>query len=342
MTSVAPSVASWSWPTEFMTPGPTIHLVVNPSAGRGRARRLLPRVHNTLADAVPDGRVVVHIATDYADARKQSLRAVRETTPALHGRRDALVVMGGDGMAHLGLNACAEARTDGLDVPLGVIPAGTGNDFCRGVGIPPTVEEATRLVAEGRTSRIDLTEVTGNLAGADRAFVGSVVSTGYDARVNKATNDFRFPIGPLGPLAYGALALGEVARFTPLDYRIEIDGQPRELSSVLVAVANAGHFGGGMKIVPQADVTDGLLDVLLVGDLKRRQVLELLPKLYRGAHVGHPAVEFVRARTVRIDGEAVWRDGSRSPMFAMGDGESLGGVPLNATVRPGLIAVFRA
>ncbi|MEL4505744.1 diacylglycerol kinase family protein [Luteococcus sp. H138] len=327
-----------------MVSGPIIHLVVNPSAGRGRARRLLPRVHNTLADAVPDGRVVVHLTTSYDDARRQALESARSARPGRSGNeRDSLVVMGGDGMAHLGLNACAEARADALDVPLGIIPAGTGNDFCRGVGLPADIREATLAVAGRRTRRIDLTEVAGPLTGGDEhRYVGSVVSTGYDARVNLATNDFRYPIGPLGPLAYGALALGELARFRPLDYRIEIDGQRRELSSVLVAVANAGHFGGGMHIVPDADVTDGLLDVLIVGDLKRRQVLALLPKLYTGGHVGHPAVEFVQARQVRIDGQIVNRDGSRAPMFAMADGERLGGVPLTATCRPGLIDVFTA
>ncbi|WP_420175532.1 diacylglycerol/lipid kinase family protein [Luteococcus sp. OSA5] len=321
-----------------MSTARTIHLVVNPSSGRGRARRLLPKVRNTLA-TIERVRVEVHTTTNYDDARQATLAAALSARP---GAGDSLVVMGGDGMAHLGLNACAEAHDAGLAVPLGVIPAGTGNDFCRGVGIPVDAKAATLAIVAGRTQRVDLAEARGKLeGGAERRFVGSVVSTGYDAVVNLATNNFRYPIGPLGPLAYGAIALAELARFVPFDYRITLDGRPRELQSVLVAVANAGWFGGGMHIVPPADVTDGLLDVLLVGPLARHDVLRLLPQLYAGRHVGHPAVEIVRASTVELDGNLVHRDGSRGQMFAMADGEKLGRVPLTLRARPGLIDVYR-
>ncbi len=341
MTSAGASATSSCSQTEVGTDGPTFHLVVNPSAGHGRAAKLLPRVRERL-EAVPGAEVVVHSSTSYAHAEELCRTSAARARRGREGRgRDALVVMGGDGMAHLGLNACADARAEGLDVPLGVVPAGTDNDFCRGVGLATESFSAVEAIVAGHTRRIDLSEVTGQLRdGAEHRFVGSVVSTGYDARVNLATNTFPHPIGPLGSLAYGAIALAELARFAPLDYRLWIDGQTREISSVLVAVANAGHFGGGMKVLPDARVDDGLLDVVLVGSLTRRDVLRLLPKLYRGSHVHEDVVEVIRAREVRIDGASVARDGSRGTMFAMADGELLGDVPITITCRPGLLDVF--
>jgi diacylglycerol kinase (ATP) len=220
--------------------------------------------------------------------------------------------MGGDGMMHLGLNACAAT-----DVPLGLIPAGTGNDFCRGVGTPASVPAAVRTIVAGHTRRIDLMSATGKLAGgAEHRWVGSIVSTGYDGRVNYRTNQLRWSFGGM---AYAWSALAELSRFDPLPYRLLIDGEPRNQTAMFVAVGNAGWFGGGMQGCPDADVTDGLLDLTVIHPVSRATLLRLLPAIYTGKFVRDPAVELLRAKEVVVDGDG---------LYAMADGEELGNVPL--------------
>ena len=296
-----------------------ISLVVNPSAGSGRAERLLPRVADQIHASMPQAVLDVRRSTSYSDAEHLCADAVAQGT-------GALLVMGGDGMAHIGLNACATT-----EIPLGVIPAGTGNDFCRGVGIPRRVGPAVRAAISGRTRRIDLTELV--RADGSVEFVGSVVSTGYDARVNRRTNSVSSSFGPFSNLAYAGVALAELAIFRPLTYRLEIDGMRHEQEAMFVAVANAGFFGGGMQVCPAAHVDDGLLDLVVANPMSRGTLLKLLPRIFSGNHVSHPAVEQLRATRVTIDGDG---------LFAMADGEEMGPVPVEAVCRPGALSVFTA
>ena len=308
--------------------GPTVTVVVNPRAGRGRAARTLPRVLAELVQSRPDSHLVVHQTTSFDDARLRTIQAVERARPAEPGEPgDSLVVMGGDGMAHLGVNACA-----GTQVTLGVIPAGTGNDFCRGVGIPSSIAAATRVVADGSTARIDVNRASGSLVdGAESRYVGCTVSTGYDARVNLRTNDSKMA---LGALAYGWVALSELARFEPMDYRISIDGHRSELPAMLVAVSNSAYIGGGMQIAPGADPTDGLLDVTVIHPVSRATLLRLMPSLYTGKFIKDPAVEQLRARSVVVDGQP--------GMYAMADGERLAErVPVTIEVVPGSLSIYR-
>jgi diacylglycerol kinase (ATP) len=305
--------------------GPVISLVVNPSAGRGRARRLLPHLAAGLVAGLPDANLHVHQTTSFSDARLRCIQAVEQARPFVEGhRRDALVVMGGDGMMHLGLNAAA-----GTGVPLGLVAAGRGNDFCRGVGVPNDLAGAIRTIVEGHVLRMDLMEASGALVGgAERRWVGSIVSTGYDGRVNYRTNHLRWN---LGQLSYTWAALAELSRFEPLPYRMVIDGVPRTQTAMFVAVGNAGVFGGGMRVCPEADVTDGLLDLTVVNPVSRATLLRLLPRMFDGGFVRDPAVELLRAREVSIDGEG---------LYAMADGEELGPVPLSLRAVPDMLSVF--
>lgn len=311
-------------PGRVSVDSPHVTLVVNPGAGRGRAGRMLPRVCAELLTGLPDAHLRVYQTNSYDEARYRTLAAVENSRSARPGHRaDTIVVMGGDGMAHLGLNACAET-----DVSLGIIPAGTGNDFCRGVGIPSNTMAAARVIVAGHTRRIDLAAVTGTVSGPEPRYVGSVVSTGYDARVNRRTNAIALP---LGPLAYGYVALSELATFEPVRYRLVIDGEERSVPAMFVAVGNAGYFGGGMKVCPTYDLTDGLLDLTIVHPVSRATLLRLMPAMYSGAFVKDPAVELVRATRVEING----RD-----LFSMADGEELGGVPLTVECRHRAVSVL--
>lgn len=305
--------------------GPTLTLVVNPSAGRGRAKRLLPKVATQLLTGIPGAQLRVFQTSSYEEARLRCISAVENSRPHSDGQRsDALLVMGGDGMMHLGLNAAAET-----DTPLGLIPAGSGNDFCRGLGLPTSVFAATKVIIGGRTKRIDLTEARGRLAGgAERRFVGSIVSTGYDGRVNRRANSVPFSVGRL---AYAYAVLAETHHWEPLQYHVLIDGHARTIPAMMVAVGNAGLIGGGMRMCPSADVTDGLLDVTVIHPVSRMTLLRLMPSLYNGTFIKDPCVEMLRAKEVIVDGEG---------LYGMADGEELGDVPLRLRSVPGVLSVY--
>lgn len=290
-----------------------VDLVVNPTAGRGRAGRLLPRIADAVRSALPAGQVRVVEAEGVGHAEEACRDAV--------ARADALLVMGGDGMAHLGLNACA-----GSGVPLGVLPAGTGNDLCRGLGLPLQLRDAVPAIASGGVRSVDLARVI-KPDGGER-WVGCVVSSGFDSRVALRAAALRFS---LGPISYALCALAELRTFTALRYRLVVDGVPRELDAMAVFVANAEFFGGGMRAAPGADVHDGLLDVTVIGPIPRRTLLRLLPTLYTGGFVTHPAIERFRASQVVVDGDG---------LIGSGDGEELGGVPLRVEAIPDALHVL--
>ena len=293
-------------------------LVVNERSGGGRAGRMLPKVARRLREQVPTAELHIISSNSWTEAEKLTRAAALEARPG-----DALLVMGGDGMAHLGLNAAA-----GTEATLGLIPAGTGNDFARGVGVPRTVDEAVGVIVAGRIRTVDLAHISNDTF--PRRYVGAVVSTGYDARVNRSTNHIRLR---LGALSYGYIAMRELASFSPLHYDMIIDGVRRRQEAMLVAVSNTGIFGGGMRIAPDADPADGFLDVTVVGPVSRTTLLRLLPSMYSGAFVKHPCVEQFRARSIELAGEG---------LFVMGDGEELGEVPVRVECVPGVLKVFVA
>ncbi|MDO5534908.1 MAG: YegS/Rv2252/BmrU family lipid kinase [Propionibacteriaceae bacterium] len=300
-------------------------LVVNPSAGHGRGRRLTAAIEQRLGDA--GLRTTLTLAGSPDHARDACAEAVAAGV-------DGLVVVGGDGMAHIGLNACA--RTE---VPLGVIPAGTGNDFVRGVGLAapapgrardrrPGWQRATDAIVAGGVRSIDLAEVRGDLHRGTLEYVGCVVSTGYDEKVNARANNATVD---LGHLSYVGAVLAEMRSFAPLRYRIEVDGTTRELDAILVAVANSGIFGGGIRIAPDYDLTDGLLNVVIVHPVALGTLVRFLPHLATGRPFDHPAIERLRVRRIVVDGD---------DLHGMADGEPLGDVPLTVSAAPAALRIY--
>lgn len=290
-----------------------VALVVNPEAGHGSGRLLTPRLESDLRDAGVEPVTTLAESAEHAEAVCDA---------AVASDPDGLVVVGGDGMAHIGLNAAA--RTG---VPLGILPAGTGNDFARGLGITHW-KQGLAAVARGRTQAVDLTEVTGELYAGGRRYVGCVVSTGFDERVNFRANNSGVD---LGTLSYLDALLAELRAFTPLRYRLVVDGAERELDAMLVAVANVGIFGGGIRIAPGYDLTDGLLDVTIVHPVSRLRLLTLFPRLRGKNFVQHPCLEYLKAEQVIVDGPG---------LHGMADGEPLGRPPLTCTAAPGALTIF--
>ncbi|MET8825272.1 diacylglycerol kinase [Streptomyces sp. NPDC004610] len=289
-----------------------ITLFVNPTAGRGRGARAARPAASALRDAGFSVRTV--LGTDPADALARARAAVG-------GGTGALVAVGGDGMAHLALQAVAGTRT-----PLALVAVGTGNDLARALGLPVRDPAAAgRLIARslkaGRVRDIDLGRV------GERWF-GTVLATGFDSRVNDRGNRMR---RPAGRLKYDLAMIAELAAFRPLPYRITLDGGAvREIEATLVAIGNGSSYGGGMRICPGADLTDGLFDITVVGDCSRATLVRVFPRVYRGTHVGHPKVAVVRAAAVEIASEG---------LTGYADGEPLGPLPLSVTCVPGAVRV---
>lgn len=288
-------------------------LVVNPTAGSGHGRLVADQVLLILARA---GELVDLSAENYQSAEVKVRQAIDD------GAVDSIVVVGGDGMAHLGANLCADKP-----VHLGIIPAGTGNDSAETLGIPKEPVAAAEYLISRLSSprRVD----TGYASTSSQSFnfLGTV-SAGFDALVNRRANQMRWP---KGPSRYQLAMLAELASFKPIRYHAVIDGQEREFDAMLCAVANSGQFGGGMKIAPQASIDDGYLDLFIVHSISRPELIKVFPKVYSGAHVSHPAVEFVRARHIQLQS---------GDMPAYSDGEYVGNSPITATIRPASLSVL--
>ncbi|MEH1096135.1 diacylglycerol kinase [Micromonospora sp. CPCC 205739] len=276
-----------------------VAVLANPTAGRGRHRDLLAAVLQRLAAG---GRPVELLTAHDPDEAEAACRA------AVAGGAGALVTVGGDGTVHRAVQAVA-----GTAVPFGPIPAGTGNDFAVDTGFPADPLAAADVVAaalrEGRSRPVDLARMTG-ADGGDRWY-GAVLAAGFDAIVNERANRMRWP---RGPRRYDLAILVELARLRPRRYTLRLDGEAHELDAVLVAVGNCRSYGGGMRICPDADPTDGLLDVVVGGRFDRRTLMRVKPRIYQGTHVTHPLVRSYRARTVELAAEGIttYADGERS------------------------------
>jgi diacylglycerol kinase (ATP) len=291
-----------------------IRLVVNPSAGKGRALEMLPQVAGTLRDGGADLQIL--LSRDFAEAQSMTHHAIADGV-------DVLAVMGGDGMMHLGVNTSAAAHLSGESrTTLGLIPAGTGNDLCRGIGLDPQdVVAAAGVIAAGYGRSIDLARV------AD-TYVGAVLATGFDALVNRRANQMAWP---RGSMRYALATMAELRVFSPLHYRLTLDGKVRELNAMLVAIGNTSSYGGGMLICPKADPYDGLLDVTIIHPVGRLKLLRLFPEMYSGKFVRDSCVEQVRVREVTVEGPG---------LVGFGDGEMIGAAPLRVCSVPRAVPVF--
>ncbi len=305
-----------------MLNGRSVVLVVNPTAGRGQAAEALPEIIRRIEGHGAE--LEVRIGQDFADARALVQRSADE-------HPDVVAVVGGDGMMHLGVNACARITPDDVRPALALLPAGTGNDFCRGLGIDPAdTLAAVDLMGTVSPSPVDVILVRG---GHGEVVVGSVVAAGFDALVNRRANAMSWP---RGAMRYTIAALRELATFEPLHYRLVVDGVPRELDAMLVAVGSTSTYGGGMQICQGADPSDGLLDLTIVHPVGRTTLLRLLPRMRSGTFSTDRCVEQLRVREVVVEGVTAAGD----PPLAYGDGEELGPLPLTLTAVPAALSLF--
>jgi diacylglycerol kinase (ATP) len=292
---------------------PQLALLVNPAARGGRTLRMLEPVARRLRAGGAELSVIVGV--DAADALERACTAVAE-------RPDALVAFGGDGLVHLAVQAVA-----GTDVPLGIIPAGTGNDIAAALGLPcKDPVTAARVVLRMKSRLVDVARL--RAGGVEELFAG-VVCCGFDSRVNERANRLTWPPGMA---KYVVAMLEELRSFRPIPFRVTFDGdEVVEREAMLVAVANTRSYGAGMRVCPDALPDDGLLDVMMLGAVSKGEFLRVFPSVYRGTHVGHRAVSVRRVRSLRLEALDV---------VAYADGERIGPVPLECEVRPGALRVI--
>lgn len=287
-----------------------VAVLVNPTAGRGRGAGVADLVVPHLQRA--GLRIVRLQGRDVNEAAALARAAVDDAV-------DALVVVGGDGMVHLAAQAL-----NGSGVPLGIIPAGTGDDTARSLGIDRRDPRAAAdVVIAGRRRALDLADVGG------RVYV-TVLAAGFDSLVAERANQLRWP---RGPMRYHVATVAELRVFRPLSYSLELDGVQRDLDAILVAVGNTPSYGGGLRMCEGADPGDGLLDVVLVKPVSRRELVAVYPRLFTGTHTTHPQFERHRVSCVSVAAAGV---------VAYADGERLGPLPMTVRVLPAALQVYSA
>lgn len=283
-------------------------LVVNPASGKRHGESVAARASQRLEHAGHTTTVI---------RGEDALSARERLAPAIDEGVDAVVVIGGDGALHALLDLVADS---GLTV--GLIPAGTGNDTARSLGIPTNdVDAAVDVVVAAHVRTIDL-------AHADGAYVVTVVASGFDSKVNERVNDMTWPHGTM---RYNIAIVKELRAFEPLEFTLTLDGRTIEREAMLVAVGNGPSFGGGLRICEGASMDDGLLDVVVINPVSKAKLLRVFPQLYRGTHTTLPEFERHLVREVTLESPGI---------VAYGDGERLGPLPMTTTIRPGALRVF--
>lgn len=271
-------------------------LIVNPIAGGGRVRRRWPRLEQALHER---GVRWQAFWTEYGG------HATALAQQACQQRYDAVVAVGGDGTLNEVVNGAV-----GSDVPVGLIPLGTGVDFSRSAKLPRSPGEALDVILAGRVQRVDVGVVN------DRYFC-NVAGTGFDATVADRVNRSGLKRG--GVIPYVQAIFQTLFTYNNAPFKISLDDEKHEVTSLLMAVANGRYYGGGLMICPEAELADGCFDVCIVGDVGKISTLLLLPRVFSGGHKTHPRVQFIRARRVTVEGPTDLR--------VQADGELIGNLP---------------
>jgi diacylglycerol kinase (ATP) len=290
----------------------SVALLVNPTAGKGRAVGTVAKVTERLRAG--GANVAILVGRDAEDASALARQAVSDGV-------DAVVALGGDGMVHLALNVVA-----GTETPLGIVPAGTGNDLAATLQLPTKDPVAAAEVLVDRLNGSGPRPMDAVRVG-DKWF-GCVLGAGFDSRVNDRANRMSWP---RGRMRYNLAILAELRVFRPLPFVLELDGERWETEAMLVAVGNAKSYGAGMKVTPDAEIDDGVVDVQVLGPVSKPEFLKTFPKVFKGTHVSHPAVTIRRAKVVSIASPGV---------TAYADGEFLADLPIVCETVPGAVRIL--
>ncbi len=277
-------------------------VVVNPNAGLGAAASLATQVVGFLQSHEIAYRMISpNSATETKTLVAESLR---------NGEATKLLSVGGDGLFHLLLQFAIEFR-----VPLAIVPGGTGNDFYRTLGwFDHELGDYLEHLNSTPPSLVDVGVVDGE-------YFGAVLSSGFDSVVNERANTMKWP---KGPAKYNAAIVLEFPKFQPIEFKIFADEKILEVEAMLIAIGNGSSYGGGMRVCPNADLRDGLFDIMILHPVSKLEFIKVFPTVYKGTHVEHPQVEVIRAKAIRIESSAV----------AYADGERIGQLPVQVESLP--------
>ena len=280
----------------------------NPASGGGAGQRYRELTLELLKERSIPFRDIT--SSSYTAAQEELRRS-------LNDQIKGVIVVGGDGMVHLAVQELASSK-----IPLALVPAGTGNDFARTLGLNLEKPLENLKVALLRSPEaVDLGVVN------DR-FFAEILSTGFDSIVNERANSFK---RIKGRMKYNIAILLVLSTFKPKTYRFRIDGITFESKAMLIAVSNGQSYGGGMRITPDASINDAQFDVMILGPVSRFEFLRVFPKVFTGKHVSHPAVKILKGKEVDIDSDAI----------AYADGERIGDLPIRARVAPQSLLTWR-
>ena len=284
-------------------------LVINPVSGQGKGAQIGTYVAGYLNSRGISYEIIIgRNGIDQADLLQRFL----ERNPDC----SSVIAVGGDGLLHLVLQKITPAQ-----VPLAVIPAGTGNDFVRTLGWSlEDVDAILESVLTKKPRSVDLGVVGGE-------WFAAILSTGFDSIVNERANAMSWP---KGPQKYNVAIAIELPRFAPRHYEIVLDDRTISTQAMLIAVANGRSYGGGMLVCPQADISDGYFDVMVLHPVSKLEFIKVFPRVFKGTHITHPAVEIVRSKSVKITSEAV----------AYADGERIGQLPVSAQCMPAALMTW--
>jgi len=284
-------------------------ILVNPNAGRGKGRSVLREALEVIRRQ--------GVATDVQESRdaRHLLALARQ---AAAEKPDAVVSLGGDGTQHYVLNGIM-----GSEIPLGVIPCGSGNDFARGLGIPTRVRAAAEAVCAGNTRRVDLGRVGSTV-------FSCIAGAGFDSVVTRYANERVRRLK--GSLAYAWSILRSLENYRPEPLEVVSDVQRYSGEVIFAVVGNNVSYGGGIHLTPHARLDDGLLDVCIVPYLGKWELLSWVPSAYRGRHLRHPRIVYFQARKISF------RSTSRLELF--GDGEFMQELPVDIEVVPRALPVI--
>ena len=293
-----------------------VTVLTNPKAGHGNA----PHAAEAAVARFQ------HLGIDVVEVVGRDATHARELVDdALEQGTDALVVVGGDGVIRLALQSLARR-----DIPLGIVPAGTGNDHAREYRLPTSDPvAAVDIIAAGHTEAVDLGCITGT--DGSQTWFGTIAATGFDSLVSDRVNRMRWPHGRM---RYNLAIVAELSQLRPLPFRLVLDGE-REVTAdlTLCAFGITRSYGGGMLICPGADHADGLLDITMVRAKSRLKLIRLFPTVFKGTHIGLDEVTTARARTVTVDSPGI---------NAYADGDYVCPLPAEISAEPGALRILVA
>jgi YegS/Rv2252/BmrU family lipid kinase len=288
-----------------------IKFIINPLAGRGRSLELWKQIIHNIADAYDDYEYIYTRCPE--DATLQAKIAAEQ-------KYDVVAVVGGDGTLNEAVNGLV-----GSETALAVFPGGTGNDFAKTLGITKNTDAMLKIVQNAKKKKIDIVKCN------DKYFV-NMAGLGFDAEVAKIVNNIRFI---KGEIAYLSAILKTLFTYRPVDIEIVIDGVRRIERVTLVSVGNGKFIGGGIQMLPNAVLDDGLVDICIIKETNKAEILRTLPSVYQGRHMTNHKCVFLKGREVTIDIQKNAR-----PVCAQVDGQVFYNTSLQIRVIPRALQVL--